>query len=554
MKSDSEHLNVRKSLYLTDPYQKFPLEGAQLDLQGWHSTDPIFARLIGDVRPRRIIEVGTWKGASAIGMARLAKDHGLDVEIVCIDTWLGALEFWMSHDDPNRYGSLKMRHGYPNVYYTFIANVILSGHSDSITPFPQTSLNGARWLSLQGLHADLIYIDGSHEEADVLADVVAFWQVLRPGGVIFGDDFSESWPSVIRAVRSFAEHNGLRLEEDNEFWIIKKLEDSSVKPTARLASPIRAENPLLLVHATESSRSVLVPFVENLGYRFVEPDEIGTAPLNASALWIPPSRQMAEHLPACALSGEVQSLFWLEQPASVQGSPDWCLQWIQRLEQCGGTDRIIALHPYQPLRTQRHRCELLARRLGVDLTSLRLGDALTPQVSAPLRPQPENGCLAAQLDILRRLGIAPQEFFNFPSSHRIELHPPDIHLDNPGGGVFESYTASCFLLHPPKPEHGWMRLYIRDLDWATHRFFTASLSLPSDRAPAVRFQWSIITTDGRHLQRSEVVLKAGEFRNWVVMLPDQVPANCIAVLATRVESVSTNDFAWSTWRDPFLFS
>lgn len=36
---------------------------------------------------------------------------------------------------------------------------------------------------------DLIYIDGSHEAADVLADAVLAWPLLKPGGLLGFDDY-----------------------------------------------------------------------------------------------------------------------------------------------------------------------------------------------------------------------------------------------------------------------------------------------------------------------------------------------------------------------------
>jgi hypothetical protein len=554
MEIQSEHLRVRQVLHATDPYSGLLLKDAQIDIQGWHSSDPIFARLVAEVRPTRIIEVGTWKGASAIGMAKLTKEHGLKTEIVCIDTWLGALEFWTSHDDPTRYGSLMLRNGYPAVYYTFAANVVLSGHADSITPFPQTSLNGARWFGLHGLQADLIYIDGSHEEADVLADVIAFWQVLRPGGVIFGDDFSGAWPSVVRAVRSFAQHNGLRLEEENEFWIIRKPAVASGNPIMRPESSIQTTRPVLLVHAAESARSKVTPFVERLGYHFVDLPEIGSSLRAGSALWIPPGGQIHDEENEEILTEDAQSLFWVEQSPSAESTHDWWCRWNQSFNQRGGGDRVVALHPYQPLLAQRHRCELLCRRLGVDLSSIQLVDSSAPCIPAPVSPGPGDHGFDAQLEMLIRLGISPQEFFSFTTLHRIEVRSSDIHFEKPAGAIFEPYSPSHFLLHPPEQGHGWMRLYFRDLELGSYRFFMATLSLPSVQAPSVRFQWCVFTTDGMELQRSEIVLEAGETRSWVVPLPERVPANCVALLATRVEGSLSNAFAWATWRDPILFS
>lgn len=545
-------MTIRSRLHAVDPYENFPLEGAQLDMQGWHSTDPLFAKLIAQVRPERIIEVGTWKGASAIGMANLAKQHRLNTEILCVDTWLGALEFWTSHDDPTRYGSLKLRHGYPGVYYTFLANVVLSGHADMITPFPQTSLTGARWLNMQGIQADLIYIDGSHEEADVLADVAAYWPALRTGGVIFGDDFSPAWPSVMRAVRTFARQHGLTLEEDNEFWILRKTAQLYAPTVAPSVSIGQVERPLLAVYAEPEQRQGLAGFVENLGYRFAEIANLPSAPLGGTAVWLSPGDSVDVLESAVSRFGEVESLFWVEHDS--QDTTGWCLRWQRCLEDAGGGARFVALHPYQPISAQRERCELLCRRLGVDLTSLRLVDGIVPQAAAPIRPDPQKESFGKLLETLNLLGIGPHEFFSFPLIQRIEARPEDVRLEKPDGGNFEPYCSSHFLLHPPTPGLGWTRLHVRGLDWKDYRFLATTLSLPSGQAPSVRFQWNIITPQGQRVHTSETVLDAREVKSWVVTLPEKIPAGSFAVLATRVDVAPTHAFAWSTWRDPILFS
>ena len=58
-------------------------------LDGWNSYAPIFATLIKRVKPRVIIEVGSWVGASAIHMAKLA---GPECIMWCVDTFEGSRE------------------------------------------------------------------------------------------------------------------------------------------------------------------------------------------------------------------------------------------------------------------------------------------------------------------------------------------------------------------------------------------------------------------------------------------------------------------------------
>ena len=215
-------MRVRDLIHATDPYQGLTLGDYSPDLHGWGSEHPIFGALLADLRPRRILEVGTWKGASALHMADLAVRLGLtDCEICCVDTWLGALEFWTDHGDPLRYGSLNLVNGYPSVYYTFLKNVAAHHATQAVTPFPVTSAIAARFFAHHKIAFDLIYIDASHDTPDVLADLQAFWPLLSPEGILFGDDYN--WPSAASAVDDFAGRQALRAESYDEKWLLRRV-------------------------------------------------------------------------------------------------------------------------------------------------------------------------------------------------------------------------------------------------------------------------------------------------------------------------------------------
>ena len=189
-------------LHTDDPYAGFPLEGWDLDLQGWGSKDPVFAHLIEQVRPGRIIEVGTWKGASAINMARHAARLKLSTQIICVDTWLGSHEHFLKRDHEAYRASLHMRHGYPHLYEQFMANVLHTQQQHTIVALPQTSQHAAVILRRLGLTAPLIYIDAAHDYEPALEDLDTYWRLLDDGGVLFGDDYKHQ--PVRRAVDTFA--------------------------------------------------------------------------------------------------------------------------------------------------------------------------------------------------------------------------------------------------------------------------------------------------------------------------------------------------------------
>jgi hypothetical protein len=182
-------------------------------VQGWNSNQPLFRELIEKTRPAVIIEVGTWLGASAIHMAGICRELGLQTTIYCVDTWLGAEEFWTSQADTEE-RDLRQKNGYPQVYFDFLANVVQHGCQDMIVPIPNTSTIGSIILQHRRVLAELIYIDGSHVYEDVKADILAYKKLLAPRGLMFGDDLS--WESVELALKEVCpNHRGV-----GNFWLV----------------------------------------------------------------------------------------------------------------------------------------------------------------------------------------------------------------------------------------------------------------------------------------------------------------------------------------------
>jgi hypothetical protein len=209
---------LMQALHGTDVYEGFDFTRFPCDLQGWGGDSPAFAQLIKEVRPSLVIEVGTWKGASAVSMADAAAREGLSTKIVCVDTWLGALEFRMDLADAERFGALECLHGYPRVYDRFLANICHRGHQHRIVPFPMDSASAALWFMSHGVKAGLIYLDASHEEEAVYQDLVDYRQLLAPGGKMFGDDWD--WAGVRAAVSIFARDHGLTITHCHDKWVL----------------------------------------------------------------------------------------------------------------------------------------------------------------------------------------------------------------------------------------------------------------------------------------------------------------------------------------------
>lgn len=206
-----------------DPAQLAALGILEADLQGWNSSDPRFDQAITTTKPTTIIEVGTWKGASALHMANLRarRDYGpLPWKIYCVDTWLGGIDHLLNQDKP--INDLKRdAAGFPRVYHQFLYNVATSLFANQIHPIVQTSVSGARLLGRAGIEADLINIDASHVYEDVYADLQHYLGLLAPGGLIIGDDWKD-FAGVRLAVTRFAYEQGLELAVSGAGWQLRR--------------------------------------------------------------------------------------------------------------------------------------------------------------------------------------------------------------------------------------------------------------------------------------------------------------------------------------------
>jgi cephalosporin hydroxylase len=171
-------------------YDTNPYEGLSLlpkDDQGWGSTDSSFEEIIKRIKPKRIFEVGSWKGGSAINMANLAMREGAateELEIVCIDTWLGSVE----HYDMEMFNSFR-KNGRPLLYEQFLSNIVHEQKTDIITPFPIDSVNASECLKKWEFQADLVYIDAGHDYNSVRTDLTLYSTLVRVGGYILIDDW-----------------------------------------------------------------------------------------------------------------------------------------------------------------------------------------------------------------------------------------------------------------------------------------------------------------------------------------------------------------------------
>ena len=185
-----------------DPFSGFPQKLYELDTQGWGSTHNFLVQSFEELKPKLIVEIGVWKGASTIAMASRLRDLGLEGTVLAVDTWLGAWDHWINDE---WFEHLGWDHGYPSINRKFMANVVSAGLQDKVVPLPLDSLNSAQVLNHLQISVDMLHLDGAHDFESVAADLRVWWPLLRPGGLLIGDDYYEHthWPGVKQAFDEF---------------------------------------------------------------------------------------------------------------------------------------------------------------------------------------------------------------------------------------------------------------------------------------------------------------------------------------------------------------
>jgi hypothetical protein len=82
-------------LWVGNPYDVARVSTLPYNAQeDWGRDSQLLRTVVQRARPRLIVEVGTWKGCSAMAMCNALRTVNIDSTIVCVDTW-GGLQAWL---------------------------------------------------------------------------------------------------------------------------------------------------------------------------------------------------------------------------------------------------------------------------------------------------------------------------------------------------------------------------------------------------------------------------------------------------------------------------
>lgn len=152
------------------------------DIHGWFDFRDFYDYVAQKVGIGGIfVEVGSWKGKSAVYLAHRIEDLGNkeDVSIICVDTFLGDGDT-----------------GQAEVYDEFMEN--RENAEAGISVMRLTSCAAARSKFSVGC-LDGVFLDAAHDYESVKADIAAWLPKVKPGGIFAGHDIDS--PGVLQAVQ-----------------------------------------------------------------------------------------------------------------------------------------------------------------------------------------------------------------------------------------------------------------------------------------------------------------------------------------------------------------
>ena len=186
-----------------------------LDMEGWLSPGSPFAKLFDSVNAKTAVEVGVWKGLSAITLGKhMLSLDGVTRKLYCVDTFLGST---------GQGSAATQENGMTSIQEQFMQNVVLAGLTDILVPVPMSSVDAAAEFKKLGFIFDYIYIDANHDYEFVNDDIAAWWPLLRSGGVMLGHDYvAPQFRGVIRAVDEHSKRVGKDIQVEDTVWYMYK--------------------------------------------------------------------------------------------------------------------------------------------------------------------------------------------------------------------------------------------------------------------------------------------------------------------------------------------
>lgn len=171
-------------------------------LSTWHDHLPFGYDLIAELRPQKLVELGTYSGLSFFCFCQAMVAHHIDGTCYAVDTWTGD-----SHTGSYENEIYDSVNKHLRDYYRGVAYLMRMTFDDAVAHFDAESL-------------DLLHIDGLHTYEAVKHDFDTWYSKVKPGGVVLFHDIEARmqdygawrfWQDLQREHQTFTFRHGFGL-------------------------------------------------------------------------------------------------------------------------------------------------------------------------------------------------------------------------------------------------------------------------------------------------------------------------------------------------------
>ena len=150
------------------------------EIPGWFAYSELYNTIVDNANGgETFVEVGSWFGKSTNHLATKIRESNKNIDFTCVDTWKGT-------DDEDLHQNIVGAFN-GDIYYEFLDNTLLSGNRGVFKSIKDTSKNAAN--QFQNNSIDFIMIDAGHSYEALMEDLNIWYNKVKPGGVISGDDY-----------------------------------------------------------------------------------------------------------------------------------------------------------------------------------------------------------------------------------------------------------------------------------------------------------------------------------------------------------------------------
>jgi hypothetical protein len=171
---------INDDVKLTKRYILEKLQPDFNEIPGWFAYEELYDKMVEVANDNCVfVEVGAWFGKSTNHLAKKIRESKKNIHFTTVDTWKGT-------DDEDIHQTIVGSFS-GDIFYEFIDNTIYSNNYGQIETIKDTSRNAANNFANNSI--DYIMLDAGHSYDALKDDLKVWYNKVKPGGIVSGDDY-----------------------------------------------------------------------------------------------------------------------------------------------------------------------------------------------------------------------------------------------------------------------------------------------------------------------------------------------------------------------------